>query len=431
MTPLRFSLCGYFLLVALFFAATHSVAQTKEDEKALLYFVAKDTVGREIMGYFYNIQNPMYSDPAAPRFIIASRNQNLLLGIGGYVRLRGSYDFRGVCDSEDFHTYDIPVPNAGNPAAQLRMNAGSSRLFLRLIANTSKVGRLIAYIEGDFLGDNRAFRLRQANISFLGFTFGQALSTYVDGKAYAPSLDQNGGIVALNQRNPLIRYERSFGKGFRFALSAELPPYSATYQEDVTAKASVQVPDFPFYVQYQWRNNHLRLSGMLRDLPYKDVLHNSYHRVFGAGGKLSGLIQLHPALQGMFYTSYGKGMATYTLDLAGAGKDLLPDYDRPGKMFAPRTAVYYGGFRVDLCKSLYGGLTYSYLRLYTDKAFRSASEFDPATFYKYAQSATISLIWNFVPSASCGIEYLWGQRTNYDGSRGHANRLYASIRYNF
>ncbi|MEG1378115.1 MAG: hypothetical protein RSC75_00685, partial [Bacteroidales bacterium] len=97
-------------------------AQKKKDDRAMLYFLAKDTVDRGIIGYFYSLQGPAYSDPLVPKFIIASRNRNLLLGIGGYVRLRGSYDFRGVCDSEEFHTYDIGVPNAGNPSQELRMN---------------------------------------------------------------------------------------------------------------------------------------------------------------------------------------------------------------------------------------------------------------------------------------------------------------------
>ncbi|MEG1587464.1 MAG: DcaP family trimeric outer membrane transporter [Bacteroidales bacterium] len=426
-----FLLLRYALILSMVVLSGGIVAQQKPDGNALLYFVAKDTVQHEIIGYFYNIRGPMYSDPEAPRFIIASRNQNLLLGIGGYVQLRGSYDFRGVCESDDFYAYDIPVPNAGNPTQALRMNAGSSRLFMRLLANTKRVGRLTAYIEADFLGDSRAFRLRQANISFLGFTFGQALTTFVDGKAYAPSLDQNGGIVALNQRNPLIRYERSFGKGFRFAVAAEFPSFSGSYQDGITAKATAQIPDFPAYIQYKWKNNHIRLTGMIRDLPYKDVLHNSYHRVFGVGGKVSGVVQLAPALQGMFYASYGKGMATYSLDLAGAGMDLLSDYNRPGQMFAPRTAVYYGGFRIDFSPHVYSGLTYSFLRLYTKDSFTDNPDFDASTFYKYGQSATAAIIWKFLPAASCGLEYMWGERTNYDGQSGHANRLYATIRYNF
>lgn len=408
-------------------------AQTNKskDDRAILYFLSNDSVNHEIIGYFYSLEGSTYSDPRAPKFIIASRNRNILLGIGGYVRLRGSYDFRGVCNSDEFHTYDIGVPNAGNPSQELRLNAGSSRLFMRLIANTERLGQLVTYIEGDFLGEGRAFRLRQANITFRGFTFGQALSTYVDNKSYVPSLDQNGGIVALNQRSPLIRYEHLFKNKIGIGLSAELPPFSGTYESGVTGSASAQMPDFLLYSMYKWSNSYLKLIGIARDLPYHDILNNSWKRVFGVGGKLVANIWFNPVIQGMGYASYGKGISTYTLDLADAGMDILPNYDHPGKMFAPRTAVYYGGFRINFSKTLYSGLSYSYLRLYTNNAFRSSSTFDASSFYKYAQSATACIIWDFLPSASCGIEYLWGRRTNYDGTSGHANRIYTSIRYNF
>lgn len=427
----RWIILGCLIGIYTFVIPATGTAQQKEEGRAMLYFIAKDDDEPDLQGIFYSFSGPMVSDPVAPKFIFASRNKNLLLGIGGYVRLRASYDFRGVCNSDDFHTFDISVPNAGNPSQELRMNAGSSRLFMRLIANTKRLGRLVAYIESDFLGDNRAFRLRQATISFLGLTFGQTLTTFADASAYAPSLDQNGGIVALNQRNPMIRYQGAFGKHFGFAVSAELPPFSGTYQENITAKATAQMPDIPFYLQYNWSKSHLRLSGIFRDLPYKDVLHSSYHRAFGIGGKFSGKIVFNPTVETVFYASYGKGISTYSLDLSGAGVDILPDYTNPGRMFAPRTAVYYGGLRINFMKKLYSGISYSYLRLYTDREFRMNEAFDAAEFYNYAQSATASLIWDFLPSATVGIEYLWGRRTNFDGSYGHANRIYTSIRYNF
>ncbi|MGL4293508.1 MAG: DcaP family trimeric outer membrane transporter [Bacteroidales bacterium] len=420
-----------FFMLANLFAAKTDDKKKNDSDRAFLYFIANDSIDHEVIGYFYSLQSPLYSEALAPKFIVASRNRNVMLGIGGYVQLRAQYDFRGVCDAEEFHTYIIPVPNRGNPSQELRMGAGSSRLFMRVIANTSRLGQLTAYVEGDFLGRDRAFRLRQANVSFLGFTFGQALSTYIDVAAYAPSLDQNGGIVVSNQRNPLVRYQRAIGKKISFAVSAEMPPFSGSYLEGVTDKAHAQIPDFPFYLQFKNRNNHVRLSGMFRSLPYKDVITGSYDRVFGIGGKLSGSFELMRGVEAMFHTSYGKGTATYALDLDGAGMDILNDYSRPGKMFAPRTAVYYGGFRFRFNKNLYAGTAYNHIRLYTNASFQHAGDFDGATFYKYAQSATACLIWNFLPSASCGIEYLWGQRHNFDGSRGHANRVSTSVRYNF
>lgn len=43
----------------------------------------------------------------------------MALGIGGYVRLTTSYDFRGISDNVDFVPYDIPTP--ANPAEKSRI----------------------------------------------------------------------------------------------------------------------------------------------------------------------------------------------------------------------------------------------------------------------------------------------------------------------
>ena len=46
----------------------------------------------------------------------------MALGIGGYVRLTTSYDFRGISDNVDFVPYDIPTP--ANPAEKSAVSNG-------------------------------------------------------------------------------------------------------------------------------------------------------------------------------------------------------------------------------------------------------------------------------------------------------------------
>ena len=396
---------------------------------SLLYFISRDSASHEIMGYFYKTQSPLFQDPTAPRFIIASRDNNIVMGIGGYVMFRGWGDFDGICSSDDFLTSKIPT-GTGTQKMKLGMTAAPSRIFLKLIANTGQLGPLTAHIEGDFLGASRTFRLRHANIQFMGFTIGQATSTFIDLGATAPSLDQNGNIVASAQRSPLIRYEYK-NKHFRVGIGAEMPSYTGTYSLQ-TAKASAEFPDIPLYLQGQWgASSHIRLSGILRNLAYKNTLHSTYHQAFGVGGKLSGAIQLADPLRFYFYTLYGKGVASYTLDLSGVGADLLPDYRELGKMFTPHSAIYYGGFKIDYSKALFSDFTYSYIRLYPGKTYLANSDISSLTFYRYAQSVTANIIWKFSPNAWCGLEYCWGERTNFDKSRNHANRIYTAIRYNF
>ena len=42
-----------------------------------------------------------------------------------------------------------------------------------------------------------------------------------------------------------------------------------------------------------------------------------------------------------------------------------------------------------------------------------------------------NLIWHFTPKAFVGVEYLYGEREDKDGSEGYANRLQFSVKYVF
>lgn len=403
---------------------------SQDDGRALLYFISKDSTDNELLGYFYRTQSPMFSDPSTPRFIVASRNRNFIMGIGGYIMLRGFYDFNGISDGRYFQTKNIPIPNAGNPRSQLSLDVSSSRIFTKIIGNTKSLGQLEGYVEGDFLGASRTFRLRQAYLKFLGFTFGQTLSTFMDAKCIAPHVDQYGSIVNSTQRNPMIRYERELGKGFGFGLAAEFPPFSGTYSA-TTASAYPFFPDIPLYLEYKWKTGHLKLAALFRDLPYKSLENNTYHGLFGIGGKASGKIRLFDPLTFYFHTAYGKGISSYFLDLASEGLDLLPDPDRPGRMSAPKAFELYTALRFNFSKTVYSSANFGYCRIYPNKSYVNSDLFKPAAFYSYGQSVGANIIWEFISSASCGLEYFWGKKTVYNGENGHANRIYGMIRYNF
>lgn len=426
------TLIPFFLWITLFcfHAIPLSAQEKRSDEKTLLFFIAKDTVEHEIMGYFYRTQSHDFHDPVAPRFIMASRNQNFILGLGGYVLLRMYDDFGGICDNGDYSTMAIPVPNAGNPRSQFKMDAGSSRIFMKVIGNTDALGQLVGYIEGDFGGSSYAFRLRQAYIHFLGFTLGQTLSTFIDPRAVAPSLDQNGAIASYNLRTPMVRFTHTFKSCITFAAAAELPVYSGTYSGQ-TESASATVPDLPCYIQYGKDPLHLRLSAVFRNLSYKDLENGKYRTVFGAGGKISTNIKIAAPVSLYGFAAYGKGISTYMQDFAKMGLDILPDADHSGKMMALKSASYYGALKLNYSKKLYSTFAYNYCRLYPDASYRNSSLFDPSAFYKHGQAISASMIWEFIPEAFCGLEYWRGRHTVYNGDYGKANRIYAVIRYNF
>ena len=55
----------------------------------------------------------------------------------------------------------------------------------------------------------------------------------------------------------------------------------------------------------------------------------------------------------------------------------------------------------------------------------------PADAFASSEYGAINLVWNPVERFIVGIEYLYGQRTNYDGATGLANRITIALQFTF
>ena len=87
-----------------------------------------------------------------PQFVFPVSGNRFSFSVGGFINLRGAYDMGGMVDNIDFVTYDIPVPGSYATRQKLTMDASTSRLFVKAIANTRSLGRVVVYIDGDFRG---------------------------------------------------------------------------------------------------------------------------------------------------------------------------------------------------------------------------------------------------------------------------------------
>ena len=102
-----------------------------------------------------------------PQFIFATRNNRFALGIGGFVNLRTSFDFDGAMGNIDFIPYDIPMSKGYANKQRIMMDASTSRVFLKAIINSQKLGKVQIYTDIDFRGGDQFSyipRLRSAYI---------------------------------------------------------------------------------------------------------------------------------------------------------------------------------------------------------------------------------------------------------------------------
>lgn len=362
-----------------------------------------------------------YQDPASPRFIFFNQKKNFLFGMGGYIQVSGVYDFNGVQNYTYFTTSTIDMKGK-QAGASFNINPNQSTIFFKLIGNTD-VGRLVAYMNMQFVGPNQTPQLQQAFIKFKGFTIGQAWSTFGDLSATPNTIDLEGPSSAILVRQPMVRYTYNFTKHLQASLAAEyvVPSYTLT---NSTAQIRQKAPDVPLSVRYQFKDgSHLQVAGVMRYLNYKDLVTERDRFVTCWGVNMSGSINITKKLSFMFQGLYGSGISNYVQDVSGIDYDLMPR-EQSGKLGAPTNWGGYGAFCYQWTSRLQSNIMYSYNRL------ENIGEM-PGDTYKYAQYATANILWNFSEYGQTGIEFNFGRKNEFNKEYGNANRINTMVRYNF
>ena len=92
--------------------------------------------------------------------------------------------------------------------------------------------------------------------------------------------------------------------------SFEFPKSSPDVIDGQTKKCADYVPDVAAMAQYQWDEglSHLRLSGLLRVMSYRDLISNRNRNVVGWGAMVSGMWKVFKPLTLYGSVSVGQGM---------------------------------------------------------------------------------------------------------------------------
>ena len=117
---------------------------------------------RNNIAVMYSRENLAFEDPAAPRFLFLDKKGEVALGIGGYLKAVGEYDFDGAIDNSNFVTNMIPVPLDPSQRQRFGATAANSTIFLKMVTRPTKVGRVIVYIQTNFTGASYGLELKQA-----------------------------------------------------------------------------------------------------------------------------------------------------------------------------------------------------------------------------------------------------------------------------
>jgi hypothetical protein len=388
---------------------------------------------------WYRIYNPVQGyfqkanfDKSDPRFMIANEDQTFKFGIGGTVRLIAFTDFAGSIPGYDFVTSLIPIPT--DNYGQFDLFANYSRINIKVVGKI-KENPVVSFIEGSFTGANNAFKLRHAYVSFLGLTVGQTWSTFMDLQSAPPTIDGEGPGNQIALRHPMIRYTYYYKNKLHVAAAIEMSNLlmNSEYVRPLKIYAQKQrVPDFIAHIKYEDKFGHIQLGALLSIINYGDSAQTKKSVYISAGGlSLSGTFNLWKEAKLFYQLDGGKGIASYIQDLSLFDYELLPTFIGDKKV---NTAWMYGGFlalQQFWTKKIHSNIVYGITRLQPPAGNKALYEKYAPWYYKYGQYFAVNTFWNFYDFANVGLEYVWGEKCNLNGLKGHANRINLLFQYDF
>jgi hypothetical protein len=378
-------------------------------------------------------------------FLVPGAN-NTSFRLRGFVRLMALGDFEPIGVTDAFVTNSIPVPQESGQ--NLNMSARMSRVAIESWTPTNFCDwNVHTLVEGDFFngpaqaagGGGNPFRLRHAFFDFGYFRFGQQNSVFMDGTNWPSLVDFQGPNSWANQRQPSARVTLPlpFDEGLYWAASMERP-FSDISTNGLGTNVQ-EVPDFATHLRYETDVGHLQFGALARTIGYEPTGGEVTQRF---GGGVNGNIVFHPwaivmctdpvhepdpsgwtRSRILLQCNWGPGLGRYVNDLAGQGLD--------GQV-NPVTGEF------DLVTALGWNASYehwyssSWLSNFTFANVKVDDNVDqPGTTYESAKYVAGSLWWIPIPRMSLGIEYLYGQRENFDGDDANAQRLNGMFQYNF
>lgn len=385
----------------------------------------RDSIRRAISIFYYD-QFRNFQDPGAPYFLFLSKDANLTMGIGGVVRMRGYYDWGGAIPVPGFAHMLIPMNPSPTDMRNLGTTPAGTCLYFRVLGKNKILGDYQLYIEANFDGYNsRGFKLEKAYAIVQDITVGYAASTFSDPAAVPPTVDAQGPTNKITPTAVLVRYMPVIKNKWYLAVSAETPSKAIDANNISTASVKSWLPDFATFAEYEWaKGQHVRLAGILRTLPYRNLIQEANHNKIGWGLQLSSVAHPLNALTSYLTISYGKGHESLGGDLLIGNYDLIAQPGKFGEMYTPGALGWCVGLQYNFKPNLFATLQASETYFYPKDGV-SPDE------YKRGLFTAANVFWNITPRVLVAAEFDFGRRQNISGEHRYAKRVGALCQFSF
>lgn len=357
-----------------------------------------------------------------PHFAIVGKYKKFFLGIGANFKAYGTFDFGADMPSSlDFVPSQIQPAMEGN-GSKLSFSVEPSSIYLNFVAMPDNPNKTGLFFSGNFRGGDYKFQLNHLYFKYRGLTFGYTDGAFTDSDA-DPYIIDDAGISGKGSKKTFSAYwEQPFGKGFSGALGLDAPEVELddVLNNTTVSKINQRVPSFPLWVQYANDNSHIRFTGLLRTMQYRDLIANCNRSILGWGVKLTGSYKPCSYIPLKFYYGaiYGEGITEYINDLNDLDIDALPSIDKSGKMSLTRSWSGHIGLEYRFTDKITSNLVYSRAGNYYDKTVVISSDM-----HKYGEYVTANLLYNITYFMKVGLEYNWGYKKTMNNDNLHANRF--------
>lgn len=366
------------------------------------------------------------NDNGLPRFALVGKNNEFYIGIGGQFLGEGVFTWGDNMPSATLFTPAALTPKTPGNGGNTQFGWQTSSIYMNFVAMPGTDNQLGIFFKANFMGNNNAFNCYHFYAKYRGLTAGYTNSLFTDGAAEPMTIDFEGPNGYPFTTLFTAYWEQNFTKNFSGAIGIDAPSVSMTTGA-TTANVNQRIPAIPLYLQYAWNDGgaHVRLSGIVRPIQYRNLAEGSNSTLVGGGIQLSGMTKVVGDLSANFNAAYGRGIGSYLQDDNGLGMDAVTSTEA-GKMETVKTFGVTGGLSYAFSPKVSTNLTYSHL--VNSLPDNSTVDRDK---YRYGDYVAANVIYNINKFVSAGIEYDYGHRKSFDGEGLHANRIQCQLAVTF
>lgn len=366
------------------------------------------------------------NDNGLPRFALVGKNNEFYLGIGGQFLGEGVFTWGDAMPSATLFTPAALTPKTPGNGGNTQFGWQTSSIYMNFVAMPGTDNQIGIFFKANFMGNNNAFNCFHFYAKYRGLTAGYTNSLFTDGAAEPMTIDFEGPNGYPFTTLFTAYWEQNFTKNFSGAIGIDAPSVSMTTGA-TTKMVNQRVPAIPLYLKYDWNGggSHVRLSGLVRPIQYRNLTEDSNSTLVGGGIQLSGMTKVAGNLSANFNAAYGRGIGSYLQDDSGLGMDAVTS-TKAGKMETVKTFGVTGGLSYAFSPKVSTNLTYSHLvNSLPDNATVDSDK------YRYGDYVAANVIYNINKFVSAGIEYDYGHRKSFDGESLHANRIQCQLAVTF